>query len=32
MQAVAEKQNILTTKRFPRRRIWTKKEYYKLID
>jgi Uma2 family endonuclease len=32
MQAVAEKQNKLTTKRFPRRRIWTKKEYYKLID
>jgi Uma2 family endonuclease len=32
MQATAEKQNKLTTKRFPRRRIWTKKEYYKLID
>lgn len=32
MQAVAEKQQKLTAKRFPRRRIWTKKEYYKLID
>jgi Uma2 family endonuclease len=32
MQATAEKQSILATKRFPRRRIWTKKEYYKLID
>jgi Uma2 family endonuclease len=32
MQTVAEKQKTLATKRFPRRRIWTKKEYYKLID
>ncbi len=33
MHAVAEKQNTMTSsKRFPRRRIWTKKEYYKLIE
>lgn len=32
MQAVIERQKTLATKRFPRRRIWTKKEYYKLID
>jgi Uma2 family endonuclease len=32
MQAVTERQKTLTAKRFPRRRIWTKKEYYKLID
>jgi Uma2 family endonuclease len=32
MNAVAEQQQKLTVKRFPRRRIWTKKEYYKLID
>jgi Uma2 family endonuclease len=33
MNAVAEKQNTESvSKRFPRRRIWTKKEYYKLID
>jgi Uma2 family endonuclease len=33
MNAVAEKLNTETvSKRFPRRRIWTKKEYYKLID
>jgi Uma2 family endonuclease len=32
MQAVTERQKTLATKRFPRRRIWTKKEYYKLID
>jgi Uma2 family endonuclease len=33
MNAVAEKQKTESVlKRFPRRRIWTKKEYYKLID
>ncbi len=32
MQATAENQQYQKTKRFPRPRIWTKKEYYKLID
>ena len=33
MNAVVEKQNLHSvSKRFPRRWIWTKKEYYKLID